>query len=144
MNFKDILVPFDGSKFSKRSVVAATSLAQKYDGTILFLTCIGKFYTGRWYLDSRIEKEQSAKEYAKAQKELKKIKQQITDQGVSTKMKIVRTDNIVKQISDYAKKNKIDLIVMGSQGRTGLNKLLLGIKAEGTVHRVKCPVMIIK
>lgn len=37
MNFKNILIPFDGSKFSKREVLTTVNLAQKYDGRYQFL-----------------------------------------------------------------------------------------------------------
>jgi len=108
MNFKNILVPFDGSKFSKRVVTTAVSIAQKYHGKLSILTCIGEFYTGRWYLDNRIAEEEFKKEYAKAKNELKKIKQQATNRGVSATVKIFRTDDVVKQIARYTKQNRFN------------------------------------
>ena len=49
-------------------------------------------------------------------------------------------DVIVK----YAIDHDIDLIVLGTHGRTGLNRLLMGSVAEGVVRNAKCPVMAIK
>jgi nucleotide-binding universal stress UspA family protein len=48
------------------------------------------------------------------------------------------------QILKLAERERIDLIVMGSHGRTGLSKLLMGSVAEGVMRRAKCPVLIVK
>ena len=51
---------------------------------------------------------------------------------------------IVKEIVNFAKSKKFDLIVMGSHGRTGLNKLILGSVANGVAQQAKCSVMVVK
>ena len=51
---------------------------------------------------------------------------------------------LVGEISDYAEKNHVDLIVMGSRGRTGFKKLLLGSVASSVVTYAPCPVLVIK
>ena len=48
------------------------------------------------------------------------------------------------EIIQYAKENQIDLIVMGTHGRTGIDRLLIGSVAEGVVRRAPCPVLTIK
>jgi nucleotide-binding universal stress UspA family protein len=45
---------------------------------------------------------------------------------------------------DYAEKNKVDLIVVGTRGRSGFTKLLLGSVASGVVTYASCPVMVVK
>ncbi len=45
---------------------------------------------------------------------------------------------------DYATNNHIDLIVMGTHGRTGLSRLLMGSVAEAIVRRAPCPVLTMK
>lgn len=50
----------------------------------------------------------------------------------------------VREIVAFAEREGIDLIVMGSQGRTGLSRLLMGSVAEGVARRAKCPVLIVK
>jgi nucleotide-binding universal stress UspA family protein len=54
------------------------------------------------------------------------------------------TGSPVAQILKLAERERIDLIVMGSHGRTGLSKLLMGSVAEGVMRRAKCPVLILK
>jgi nucleotide-binding universal stress UspA family protein len=50
----------------------------------------------------------------------------------------------VGAIVDYAENENVDLIVIGSRGRSGFKKLLLGSTASGVVTYVTCPVMIVK
>ena len=51
---------------------------------------------------------------------------------------------VLKDITLFAKTRKIDLIVMSSQGRTGLDKVILGSVANGVIQQTKCPVLLLK
>lgn len=48
-----------------------------------------------------------------------------------------------RKIAEYARRQGIDLIVMGSHGRGGLSRVLLGSVAEGVVRRGPCPVLVV-
>jgi universal stress protein A len=50
----------------------------------------------------------------------------------------------VEELLDFAKRENVDLIVMGSHGRSGLSRLLMGSVAEGVARQAKCPVLIVK
>lgn len=50
----------------------------------------------------------------------------------------------VDEITEYAERENIDLIVMGSHGRTGLRRLLMGSVAEAVMRKARCPILIIK
>jgi nucleotide-binding universal stress UspA family protein len=45
---------------------------------------------------------------------------------------------------DYAEKEHIDLIVIGTRGRTGITRMLLGSVASGVVTYAHCPVLVVK
>lgn len=47
-------------------------------------------------------------------------------------------------INDYAHKNNIDLIVIGSVGRTGLEKIFFGNTADKVIRRAHCPVLVVR
>ena len=64
--------------------------------------------------------------------------------GVSVSSKIIVAENIGKAIVSFAKTRKSDLVIMGSHGRTGWDKLILGSIANGVSNRVNCPVLLIK
>jgi universal stress protein A len=48
-----------------------------------------------------------------------------------------------RRIADYARRQHVDLIVMGSHGRTGVSRALLGSVAEAVVRRSPCPVLVV-
>jgi len=63
---------------------------------------------------------------------------------VSFHSEIIESHSITKTIVSYSQSKKIDLIVMGAQGITGWDKFILGSVTDGVVHRVRCPVLIVR
>ena len=54
------------------------------------------------------------------------------------------TGSPVPELLKFAEREEVDLIVMGSHGRSGLSRLLMGSVAEGVMRKAKCPVLIVK
>ena len=85
------------------------------------------------------------KEREEGQRYVDKVKQQATEKKVSVKTDvIVGVASVVKEIVEYAENNKVDIIIIGSRGMTGLKKMLLGSIATGVVTYSHCPVLIVK
>jgi nucleotide-binding universal stress UspA family protein len=57
---------------------------------------------------------------------------------------IVKRGDPAQVIANQAKKTRAQMIVMGSHGRTGLRRLVLGSVAERTLRYAGCPVLIVK
>jgi len=57
---------------------------------------------------------------------------------------ILSNKSVVAEIVDYAENNNIDLLVIGTRGRSGVRRLLLGSVASGVVTYAHCPVLVIK
>ena len=57
---------------------------------------------------------------------------------------IIHRGDPAQRIADHAKKARASMIVMGSHGRTGLRRLMLGSVAERTLRYARCPVLIVK
>jgi len=51
---------------------------------------------------------------------------------------------VVGSILEYAENEKIDLIVVGTRGRSGIKQLLIGSVAEGVVTYAHCAVLVVK
>ena len=144
MLFKNILVPFDLSSPSNQAFKVALDLAKKYEAKITLITCVEgdawhhKFYDAR--ADAALLKKQSkvAKQY------MEKLENVAEKAGVKIKLQILKSSSVVKDITTFAKSRKMDLIVMSSHGRTGLDKLILGSVANGVIQRTRCPVLLIK
>ena len=57
---------------------------------------------------------------------------------------VVATRSVASEIVDYADKLDVDLIIVGTRGRSGLNRMLLGSVASEVVKYADCPILIIK
>ena len=75
---------------------------------------------------------------------MEKLEATANKAGVNIKLQILKSISVVKDITTFAKSRKMDLIVMSSHGRTGLDKVILGSVANGVVQRTRCPVLLIK
>ena len=146
MLFKNILVPYDGSKYSIHAFKVALDMAQRYDSKITILACLPKpTYRGVWYYDSRYTKTVLKKEEKVAKQNITKLVSDVKKKiNKPINVKIIPTVSVTDKIITFVKTNKIDLIVMGSHGRTGFDKLLLGSVANGVSQKAKCPILIIK
>jgi nucleotide-binding universal stress UspA family protein len=79
-----------------------------------------------------------------AQKWFDDIGKNAVANGVKLSTEVVASPTSVVPAVDYAEKNKVDLIVVGTRGRSGFTKLLLGSVASGVVTYASCPVMVVK
>ncbi len=144
MLFKNILVPFDLSSPANHAFKVALDIAQKYDSKITLITCVVEDTWHHKFYDSRIYSELLKKKSKIAKKYMEKLEAIANKAGVNIKLQILRSTSVVKDITTFAKSKKMDLIVMSSHGRTGLDKLILGSVANGVIQRTRCPVLLIK
>ena len=141
--FQNILVPFDLSNQSTKAFKVALDIAQKYGSKITLITCVeGDAWHHKFY-DARIDSELLKKQTKVAKKELEKL-ENMANNEVGIKLQILKSISVVKDITGFAKSKKNDLVVMGSHGRTGLDKVILGSIANGVIQKIQCPVLLIK
>ena len=82
-----------------------------------------------------------------AEKWFDKVKQKSddTNKKIQLKTEVIATDrSVVAAIVEYAERENMDLIVIGTRGRSGFKKLLLGSIASGVATYAHCPVLIVK
>jgi len=145
MLFKNILVPLDGSKYSNHAFKVALDIAKKYDSKLSVIHCIEEGeYRGPWYTDSMYSDAIRKKQRKISKTGINKLAIQAKKVNISISSDILIANSTVKELVTYAKSKKIDLVVMGSHGRTGLNKLILGSVSNGVSQLVHCPVLIVK
>ena len=143
--FEKILVALDGSEQSMRAVEVGISLAKKYGSILTALYVIhipfGESLYPRsvWYKDfiDDINKD-TAGWFAEIQKKGKENKVVI-----GSKMKET-AESIPAEIIRYAKEDGTDLVVVGSRGRSELEKLFLGSIALGILGHAPCPVLVVR
>lgn len=144
MAFSKILVPFDGSVFSMRAFKAALGIAKRKNSVVHVLSCLEKGNLGAWYIDKRINKQimKDAKDFAK--KSLSRLEKLADNEGVEVSIHIQEAKSIAKEIISFSDSKKINLIVIGSHGQTGFNRMILGSVSNKVSQLAKCPVLIIR
>ena len=142
--FQNILVPFDLSNNSIRSFKVALDIAKKYQSKVTVLTCLEGDAWHHKYYDSRADKELIKKQREVTKKHLGKLELIAEKNSVSFKSQILISESVVNDIVTFAKSRKYDLVVIGSHGRTGFDKLVLGSVANGVSQKIKSPVLIVK
>ena len=142
--FKNILIPFDLSAHSTRAFKVAVDVAKKYDSKLTLLTCLEGDAWHHKYYDSRADSELIKKQKKVSEKHLEKLEAIAKKNNVTVKSQILTSKSVVNDIVVFAKSRKYDLIVIGSHGRTGLDKIILGSVANGVSQKAKCPVLIVK
>lgn len=142
--FQNILVPFDLSTQSTRAFKVALDIAKNYNSKMTLLTCLeGDAWQHKFY-DSRADAELLKKQKKVTEKYLEKLESLADKNKVTVKSQIIKSKSVVNDIVTFAKSRKHDLIVIGSHGRTGFDKVLLGSVANGVSQKTSCPVLIVK
>jgi nucleotide-binding universal stress UspA family protein len=73
------------------------------------------------------------------------VKQKASETNISVRTDVViSSTSVVKAIVEYAEGKKMDLIVIGSKGMSGIKRMLLGSIASGVVTYAHCPVLVVK
>lgn len=78
-----------------------------------------------------------------AEEQLQALRPELLQSGVRTEL-FLRNGPATDIIVAFAVARKADLIIMGSQGRTGLRRLLIGSVAERVVRHAHCPVLVVR
>ncbi len=142
--FQNILVPFDLSNQSTRAFKVALDVAKKYRSCITLLTCLEGDAWHHKYYDAEADKELIKKQSAATKKHIEKLEYFAKKNNITVKSKIITSKSVVNDIVTFAKSRKHDLIVIGSHGRSGFDKVLLGSVANGVSQKTRCPVLIVK
>ena len=140
MPYTDILVPTDGSEGAEAAIGPAVDVASTYDARLHALSVIDTMAMG---VDVRSGAILEALEES-AQSAVETIEEQATQASVSAVETAIEHGNPYRGIRSYVEEHDIDLVVMGTQGRSGIERYLLGSVAEKTVRTSPVPVMTVR
>ncbi len=145
-----IVVPIDGSKNSMDAAEYAVKMAEKYGSEVAVvhvvnldqnLQLLGIYRLS--YPDPIKKKIEEAR--AEAQKWFTEIIRTAEQRRVPIKTDVIDSPmSVVAALVNYADEKKADLIVIGTRGRSGIGKMLLGSVASGVVTYAPCPVVVVK
>lgn len=139
--FDRILVPTDGSDLAEPAVEMALGLAETHDATLHVLFIVdqptsvsgtGEGFSGLDNLLDTLER--------KGQEVMNEVAERAKARDIEATT-AVRRGNPHDDILAYANEHNIDVIVMGTHGRTGVKRALIGSVTEGVVRHAEIPVM---
>jgi len=150
--FSKILIPIDGSTNSMKAIDYAVDLADKYKSELLALhvlysqsgfafhkETVAGAITSSSLNDLNLDAKQEAEKW------FKEINEKAEKRKVQIKTEVVFTViSIVEGILTYAEKENINLIIIGSKGKSGWKKLIVGSVASGISTYAHCPILIVK
>ena len=132
----NIVVPIDFNTHTEKLAEFATFFAEKLSAKLNFIHVCTPFYTyGEFIYDSLETVQQQANAFAET-----KMANIVKDNAGSTGE--VKTGDVVDDILAYANEVNADLIIIGTHGAKGLEKILLGSVAERVLKNSSCPTLV--
>ena len=141
VEIRKILCPTDFSNFSERALEHALALAKWYGSEISVLHVIPRVLMppeAYPYLSEPLMPDPQARE--RALEELGRFVHRARERGVATEVRLEEGD-AVDEILKLAKDMPAHLVVMGTHGRRGFERLVLGSVAEKVLRKASCPVL---
>ena len=144
-----ILVPTDGSKTARKAVKYAVELAKQTGATIKLLSVVDRGFSSVQAIPASAAPThlmEPIKDYLTqvAEAYLKDAESLCGENGIRSK-KVIRSGHPVEEIVKEAVASKVDLIVMGSHGRSAIKAAVLGSVTYGVIHKEsKTPVLVIR
>ncbi len=142
MIYKKILVPTDGSEVSYEASKHAIEIAKLMNSKIYTIYVIdivpfmGLPTEGLWESMRELLEEEG-------KEAIKNIEEECKKNNIDVHSDILE-GSPANEIVNYAKQKKIDLIVIGTTGKTGLDAILLGSVADKVSKKSHCPVLLVK
>ena len=136
--YQRIVVPLDGSELAERAIAPAVTLAKAMTAEVILLNIVTP-------LPSKIDPFGRAlsREIETAKQYLESVCSQFLLASVGGKIATIVSTEIAQSIISYGEQNKVDLIVMSSQGRSGISRWVFGSVTEEVLRGAPCNTMII-
>ena len=133
-----LLLPTDGSEFNEGAIREAINLAKTCSSKIIAISVIEtnpEYETIAPQLVEKAEKE--------AREHLESVKERASKEGVECEIIACHGEEPYKYIVEEAEKNKINMIVMGRRGRTGIKRLMLGSVTAKVIGHTSSNVLVV-
>ncbi len=143
--FSRILVAVDGSELSLNAAERALDIARHFNANLYAITVT--YIPESYHLKQEdiMDKSKNRESMTDAKIWLDNFMQAAKESNVILKTELINSHRPVDYvIMEYAEQEKIDLIVMGTRGSSGLKDLLVGSVTSSVVTYAHCPVMVVK
>ncbi|WP_448251422.1 universal stress protein [Ottowia oryzae] len=143
--FKHILVPVDGSETSLAAVDKAIGLAKAFGSTVTAIYVIDPYpFTGVGADFAYGQDQYLGAAKAEANAAVEAVAQRLTAAGLKADTRIVEAHAVWRGIADAAEAVGADLVVMGSHGRRGLEKLVLGSVTQSVLTQTQLATLVVR
>ena len=139
-SYQSLLVPYDGSEFSRKALARAAGMAKADGGQVTVLYVIPRYEEMMEFYRSDIIKKSLHAEAEKILGEAIKIASAL---GISVRTE-VREGHASDEIVAAAQKLENDLIAMGTYGWKGVNNAIMGSTTNRVISHSSCPVLVVK
>ena len=142
--FTKILVPLDFSDYTDEIMNVAVQIAEKFASAIHLLHVIPNmdyFTPYESFLSAENLVNMQREIEREVGRDMEEVAKKIKDIPVT---KAIHTGVAFLEIIDYVRSEKMDLVVMGTHGRGGLEHILIGSVAEKVVRKSPCPVLTVR
>jgi nucleotide-binding universal stress UspA family protein len=143
--FKHILVPVDGSPTAQKAVETATGLAKAFGSKVTAIYVIDPYpFTGLGSDFAYGQAEYLSAAAIEAKEATQAAEKTLEQAGVKVKTSVVEAHAAWRGILETATSVGADLIVMGSHGRHGLEKMVMGSVAQRVLSHSTLPVFVVR
>lgn len=144
---KKILVPTDFSKPAQIAIDVAVDIARKANGQLILLHVIEEASGTSFNITGEVDvsggwedKLFTMKLIERSKKQMAKLFEDVKSTGVRVKQEL-RVGTAFHGMRDIITEQKVDLVVMGTAGRTKMEEMIIGTNTEKVIRHSKCPVL---
>jgi len=140
MNFDTVMVPLDGSSLAEMALPKAVELLSGPRATLILLRAAEATKTLPWIdpIEAQAAVVREAESYLAA------VAANLADQGVLGVVRSVWYSSAAKAIVAAARRRSVDLIVMSTHGRSGLQRAIRGSVAESVLRATRTPILLVQ
>lgn len=137
-----ILVALDQSDYAGKVLDKAVEMARKDNAELTLFTVAEQFHDAVYVAEGAVDADERLR--AKATEYIEEQQTKAAAMGVKAVAVSEAGSSPADSIVSFAEENKPDLIIMGSRGRTGLARFLLGSVASKVVSHAPCSVLVVR
>jgi nucleotide-binding universal stress UspA family protein len=142
LEFGKIAFPVDLSEVSKKIVPLVITMARKFEAEVhlLFVARTMSYFTTDMYVDPEVINRLESEVVEGARRKIEDLLKEFSRENIPSRTWISVGDP-AEEIIEYVKKERVDLIIMATHGRKGLDRILFGSVAERVIKMSPVPVM---
>lgn len=145
LSIKKILIPIDGSESSLEALRYASSFAREFNITVYLMTVVESHHSiYDVYADQNVLLQRESDILAIVNARLEETEKKAKEIGIKNIKTVSQSGITYQKITEFAAEENIDLIVMGTHGRSGIAHFLIGSVTEKVIRTAPCPVLVIR